>query len=305
MGLTEGNIFQGELSLEQLFFNRPVPGLARYRTPVEGLWLAARPRTRAAASWEHRAGSRRSKCSGPIDRSDAGPGCACRVAPDDGSGQARQPFDAIVVGGGHNGLVCAALLAGAGMRTLLLEARDTLGGPAETRELWPGVRVPAGAHSVGRFSPAVARRLDLKAHGLSLVSPAVRVFAPESGLTLWADPARTLPELRDRFGAAEADAYERFDGQLRDLGRIVGELGELSPPDVKRASRVRRDGRPSTGQPRPRVWPAHLPGAVPDRPGAGRGCRDRCVRPPSRCARRLPGAASATAAPACDPRERR
>ena len=150
--------------------------------------------------------------------------------------QARQSFDAIVVGGGHNGMVCAALLADAGMRTLLLEARDTLGGPAETRELWPGVRVPVGAHSVGRLSPSVARRLDLKAHGLSLVSPAVRVFEPESGLTLWADAARTRAELRERFGAAEADAFERFDGQLRDLGRIVGELGELSPPDVRRAS---------------------------------------------------------------------
>ena len=187
-----------------------------------------------------------------------------------------------------------------GLRTLLLEARETLGGPAETRELWPGVRVPVGAHSVGRLSPSVARRLDLKAHGLALVSPAVRVFEPESGLTLWADPARTLPELRDRFGAAEADAFERFDGQLRDLGRIVGELGELSPPDVKRASafdamaglrlasRARGYGR-RTFQELFRVAPAPVADVVTD------------ASPPSRCARWSPGAASATAARASGP----
>ena len=62
-GLTEGNIFQGELSLEQLFFNRPVPGWARYRTPVQDLWMSDRPRIPAAASWARPAGSPRSSTS--------------------------------------------------------------------------------------------------------------------------------------------------------------------------------------------------------------------------------------------------
>ena len=62
-GLTEGNIFQGELSLEQLFFLRPVPGWARYRTPVaEPLHVRLGARTRAAGSWARRAGSPRSRC---------------------------------------------------------------------------------------------------------------------------------------------------------------------------------------------------------------------------------------------------
>ena len=61
-GLSEGNIFQGELTLEQLFFLRPVPGWAHYRTPIAASTCAARRRTRAAASWARRAGSPRSRC---------------------------------------------------------------------------------------------------------------------------------------------------------------------------------------------------------------------------------------------------
>ena len=88
-------------------------------------------------------------------------------------------FDAIVIGAGHNGLVCAAYLARGGLRTLVLEARETVGGMAETREIWPGVRVPVLAHTVGRLRPQVARDLRLRAHGLRLVQPDVRVFAPQ------------------------------------------------------------------------------------------------------------------------------
>ncbi|MBM4408112.1 MAG: NAD(P)/FAD-dependent oxidoreductase, partial [Chloroflexi bacterium] len=146
-------------------------------------------------------------------------------------------FDAIVVGGGHNGLVCAALLAEGGLRTLVVESREVLGGPAETRELVPGVRVPVGVHSVGRLHPGIARRLDLRAHGLALVAPAVRVFAPDPeggpGITLWSDPARTASELRARW-PDEAPRFEAFDAQLHDFGRIIAELGDLSPPDMRR-----------------------------------------------------------------------
>lgn len=147
------------------------------------------------------------------------------------------PFDAIVVGGGHNGLVCAALLAEGGLRTVVVESRDVLGGAAETRQLAPGVRAPVGVHSVGRLHPGIARRLDLRAHGLSLVAPAARVFAPDPdggpGITLWGDPARTASELRARW-PDEARRFEAFDAQLRDFGRIVAELGDLCPPDMRR-----------------------------------------------------------------------
>src|SRR5215207_10936052 len=108
-------------------------------------------------------------------------------------------YDAIVVGGGHNGLVAAAYLGKAGLRTLVLERRPSVGGAAATSELAPGVRVPRLAHTVGRLRPSVVRDLDLRSHGLRLVAPDVRVFAPQPdgrAVTLWSDQARTIEDLR-------------------------------------------------------------------------------------------------------------
>jgi len=112
----------------------------------------------------------------------------------------RDGLDAIVVGGGHNGLVTAAYLGRAGLRTLVLERRERVGGAASTTELAPGLRVPTLAHTVGRLRPSVARELDLRAHGLRLSAPEVRVFAPQPdgrAVTLWADVERTAAGLRD------------------------------------------------------------------------------------------------------------
>ncbi|MEA2025630.1 MAG: FAD-dependent oxidoreductase, partial [Chloroflexota bacterium] len=86
-----------------------------------------------------------------------------------------QRWDAVVVGGGHNGLVCAAYLAKAGLSTLLLERRDSVGGAIGTSEIAPSARVPTLAHTVGRLTAAVARELNLTGHGLRLVQPAALV----------------------------------------------------------------------------------------------------------------------------------
>src|SRR3954454_11460747 len=107
-------------------------------------------------------------------------------------------YDAIVVGGGHNGLVTAAYLGKAGLKTVVLERRDTVGGAIGTTELAPGAPVPTLAHTVGRAPASVVRDLDLKRHGLSLVGPDVRAFAPGpdgSAIVLWGDPARTAEGL--------------------------------------------------------------------------------------------------------------
>ena len=71
VGLTEGNIFQGELTLDQLLFNRPIPGYAQYRTPLQGSTCAGRARIRAAASWARPARMRRARCCATCGRTAA------------------------------------------------------------------------------------------------------------------------------------------------------------------------------------------------------------------------------------------
>jgi phytoene dehydrogenase-like protein len=144
-------------------------------------------------------------------------------------------WDAVIVGGGHNGLVTAAYLAKGGLRTLVLERRDRVGGAADTTEIGPGMRVPTLAHTVGRLRPSIQRDLDLKRHGLSLMAPEVRAFAPAtdgSAVVLWDDVARTAEGLRAR-STADADGYPRFDRLVRALGKFLDELGRATPPDVK------------------------------------------------------------------------
>ena len=118
-------------------------------------------------------------------------------------------YDAVIVGGGHNGLVSAAYLGKAGLRTLVVERRDRVGGAVDTSELAPGARVPTLAHTVGRLRPSVVRDLDLKAHGLSFLSPIVRVFAPSpdgSAVTLFGDVGATVEGL-ERRSTKDAQAY--------------------------------------------------------------------------------------------------
>ncbi len=147
-------------------------------------------------------------------------------------------YDAIVIGAGHNGLVTAALLAKAGRRVLVLERRDRVGGILETVEVAPGVRAPGIAHTVGRLRRSVIDDLGLKRHGLVLIEPPVRVFAPQpdgSAITLWSDPARTAAELRAR-SPHDADAYPRFDARVRALASFLAYLYAATPPDVKSPS---------------------------------------------------------------------
>lgn len=144
-------------------------------------------------------------------------------------------WDAIVIGAGHNALVTAAYLAKGGLRTLVLERRDRVGGAADTMELAKGIRVPTLAHTVGRLRPSIQKDLDMGRHGLSLVAPDVRVFAPSpdgSQLTLWSNVERTVAGLGAR-SAHDANAYAAFDANVRSLGRFLDELGRSTPPDVK------------------------------------------------------------------------
>jgi phytoene dehydrogenase-like protein len=144
-------------------------------------------------------------------------------------------YDAVVIGGGHNGLVTAAYLARGGMRTLVLERGDVVGGAATTTELSPGASVPTLAHNVGRLRPSIWRDLDLKGHGLRLVSPHVLAFAPSpdgTAFTLSADVNETATGIGER-SAHDGERYVEFDRQVRSIGRFLAELAARTPPDIE------------------------------------------------------------------------
>ena len=142
----------------------------------------------------------------------------------------------VIIGGGHNGLVCAAYLARAGLNTLVLERRETVGGAAVTEEFYPGFRCSTLAHAAGPLLPQVTRDLDLARHGLEFVTPEVRIFAadPEGrSLRVYEDPARTAREL-EPLSARDARAYADFHKAFERVGSVLAPLLLRTPPSVER-----------------------------------------------------------------------
>ena len=133
-------------------------------------------------------------------------------------------YDAIVIGGGHNALVCAAYLAKSGLRTVVLERRETAGGALATVEIAPGARVPALAQTVGRLRAGIARDLNLFNEGLRLVQPEVRAISVRADgppITLWGDPDRTAAELA-AISRHDAAAWPGLDRLVREHAGSAG-----------------------------------------------------------------------------------
>ena len=221
-GLTEGNIFAGRAVARAAVLQPAGPGL-RPLPDADPRPLAVR--LVDPSGWRDH--GRERPAGGPRGPQGARP---------EGRLMASPTHDVIVVGGGHNGLVCAAYLAKAGLRILVLERREAVGGAVGTSELAPGVRVPTLAHTVGRIRPAIVRDLDLRSHGLTLVAPDVRVFAPQPGETravvLRSDVARTAEGLGD-WSTADGAAYADFDRLVRSLGGFLADIMGSTPPDMQ------------------------------------------------------------------------
>lgn len=147
----------------------------------------------------------------------------------DGSGG----YDVAVVGGGHNGLVCAAYLARAGLRTVVLERRHLVGGAAVTEEVWPGYRVSTASYVVSLFSAGIVRDLDLPKHGYHVYPLDPAYFAPfedGSGFLLWDDPAEAAEEI-GRINPRDGKAYLDYNRHLGELADLVRPLLYRRPPD--------------------------------------------------------------------------
>jgi phytoene dehydrogenase-like protein len=142
-------------------------------------------------------------------------------------------YDAIVVGGGHNGLVNGAYLAKAGLRTLILERRHLVGGAAITEELYPGFHFTTFSYALSLLRPDIVQDLDLVKHGfLPIEMPSS--FAPmENGdyLLLGSDEDENVQEIR-RHSKHDADAYERYEHDMSRVVQVVRPLLEKAPPDL-------------------------------------------------------------------------
>src|SRR5215471_15463436 len=146
-------------------------------------------------------------------------------------------FDAIVIGGGHNGLVAAAYLARSGARTLVLEARDTTGGAATTEAPWPDApefRVTRLSYVMGVMPPSIISDLDLPRHGYKVypMGPYYQAFPEGGSISLYADDARRNYEEVARWSRQDAEALPRWDAWLEGLADVLGPLLLTVPPKL-------------------------------------------------------------------------
>ena len=142
-------------------------------------------------------------------------------------------YDAIVVGGGHNGLTHAAYLAKSGLRTLVLEKNDLVGGAAITEEVLPGFSFTTFSYALSLLRPEIIQELDLVKHGfMPLMMPSS--FHPTGDgdhLLFGDDHAQNIQEIR-RHSRRDADAYERYHHDLDRVCQAVRPLFDNPPPDL-------------------------------------------------------------------------
>ncbi len=143
--------------------------------------------------------------------------------------------DVVIVGGGHNGLACAAYLAKAGVDVLVLERRGVLGGAAATEQLWDGYTISSASYVVSLMPDRIVDELELKRFGyeVSIISPDYFVPFPDgSSLTLWGDLRRDVDNIA-RLNRKDAEAYAAFDKYFEHIAALAKELLFVIPPNLK------------------------------------------------------------------------
>ncbi|MEE8386070.1 MAG: NAD(P)/FAD-dependent oxidoreductase [Dehalococcoidia bacterium] len=143
-------------------------------------------------------------------------------------------YDAIIVGGGHNGLVTACYLAAGGARTLVLERRPMLGGACVTEEIFPGYKFSTASYVCSLLRPQIVQDLELGHHGFELLRYDPAIFVPlEDGrsLAIWQDPERTREEIK-KFSSRDARRYEEVEKLFHRMARFVTPLLDEIPPNI-------------------------------------------------------------------------
>ena len=146
---------------------------------------------------------------------------------------ARDAYDALIVGGGHNGLVAAAYLARAGMKPLVLEARHKTGGAAATDSPWgPEFKVTTLSYVMSLMPPTIINDLALKRHGYKVypMGPYYQAFPDGRSISLYADDAEQNRKEISKFSPKDADSMERWDAWLAGLAAVLGPLLMVTPP---------------------------------------------------------------------------
>lgn len=144
-----------------------------------------------------------------------------------------QLYDLIIIGGGHNGLVTAAYVARAGVKVLVLERREVLGGACVTEELWPGFKVSTAAYVNSLLRPEIIRDLELKRHGFKMLPRNPSSFTPfpdGQSLLLGPNKAQTHKEV-SKFSAKDAEALPKYERMLERVAAFIEPTLTRTPPN--------------------------------------------------------------------------
>ncbi len=142
-------------------------------------------------------------------------------------------YDAIIIGGGHNGLTCAFYLARAGLKVRVLERRDIVGGACVTEEFHPGFRNSTASYTVSLLRPKVIADMKLHERGFRIIERTISNFFPFENdyLKLGGGAGRTEAEFA-RFSKKDAEAYKHYDAALEKVAQVLRDIALKTPPNV-------------------------------------------------------------------------
>jgi phytoene dehydrogenase-like protein len=151
---------------------------------------------------------------------------------------AKDHYDAIVIGAGHNGLIAAAYLARGGMSVRVVERREILGGACVTEELWPGYKVSTASYLCSLLQERIINDLDLPRFGYRVYAKDPAFFTPFPDgrhLTMWQDQKRTCEEIA-KFSRHDADVYPQYEEFIEKLAQFAEGMLFRTPPNFTRAN---------------------------------------------------------------------